>query len=1169
MAILSDLLRRFGSKQTQPSQPTTQVRNDLGFGSSGSTTAMLPPPPPAPPEPLMSVAPPKPMISVAPAPLPPPKPSLIKRLAKSVAPDSYENVKAGVNSPTAMGSLKAGAKLAFNLPKELVVQPAARFATQLGQEVVTGGQAETWTPKSKLAQTLLGKEEVKPIGEETGDLVRTGYELSRKYNAGRLDPNDPSSKFLAGSMTPFFALAAGGIKALDVEPGVGSGGKKAAKKLLQEGAEKLAKESLEKAGKEVSEQVVKQTSEELMSKAPQLVEALASKADKTVKPALREVYQLEKPWAGVEGDVFVRIQDPVTRKTRNVRVDELEKQGMKIVPRPESELPQKTLSQTVPLEKTETPALRGELSQPPQPGLSTIPDSPERIARDSLSYTDNVPQPKESYNTKYLGGLDPEDAPAEIQKEGRDMLQSIAAKSKQEATGKPLTFKEIQARAEESSAVLDDLTSREETKDVAAQMLNLRREIAADIQSGNMNADFISKLMKDQAAAADAARILNSRKIMAEPAERTAIEEMIKKLRKDGEDVNKILETAKKYDLNDPEQQVKFYRELSKPGYGDWIDVLRYNSMLSSPLTHVINAASNLTGSAVVAPAEKALVGALDFARSAITGKPREAFVGEAPAYLKGYVKSLGEATNKFWDTLSGKNLMETPDVRNLPLTEAGTAARVGENVLKAPMKLLESMDQFFMTLAKGGEMGSLTYRAGKGVTVKNMEKEAKQKAVYRLFRSDIKGKEQGMVLDAIDEVTGSLLKLTQSQNPIARTITRFTLPFIKTPMNIFKQGIEYSPLGFSTIYKAKNKQEQLAKAIMGTGTMLGIATLLGDERLTGAAPTNKEDYDRWKAAGIQPYSVKIGDKWYSYQKLHPAMAYNFALVTSLDQALNNGKITDDTFMKVLRAFGNQAAFLADQSYMKSIGELNQGLSGNPEKLASFVSNYPEQLVPFRAMLGWITRATDDVERQIDPNATQMEKIMQEFFTQIPWKADELQERLNPKTGEAIKRPNKIFNAFSPVRVTSETPEAAQMSKEIQSRRKYQDLADEDRKIGIERKRKALQLYQELKNMEPGEANGRAQALQKEDPELFQRLADVVKSVKSRADTDMAELRKLNVNTDSRAKAVWRNLQQLETREEKNGYLKELYDAKVINPTILKQIQEIKEAEEKAKAPQP
>ena len=425
------------------------------------------------------------------------------------------------------------------------------------------------------------------------------------------------------------------------------------------------------------------------------------------------------------------------------------------------------------------------------------------------------------------------------------------------------------------------------------------------------------------------------------------------------------------------------------------------------------------------------------------------------------------------------------------------------------------------------------------------------------------------MVLDAIDEVTGSLLKLTQSQNPIARTITRFTLPFIKTPMNIFKQGIEYSPLGFSTIYKAKNKQEQLAKAIMGTGTMLGIATLLGDERLTGAAPTNKEDYDRWKAAGIQPYSVKIGDKWYSYQKLHPAMAYNFALVTSLDQALNNGKITDDTFMKVLRAFGNQAAFLADQSYMKSIGELNQGLSGNPEKLASFVSNYPEQLVPFRAMLGWITRATNDVERQIDPNATQMEKIMQEFFTQIPWKADELQERLNPKTGEAIKRPNKIFNAFSPVRVTTETPEAAQMSREIQSRRKYQDLADEDKKIGVERKRKALQLYQELKNMEPGEANGRAQALQKEDPELFQRLADVVKSVKARADTDMAELRKLNVNTDSRAKAVWRNLQQLETREEKNGYLKELYDAKVINPTILRQIQEIKEAEEKAKAPQP
>lgn len=1121
MSFLSDLLRRFGSKQTTPSQAqTTQAPTGLGFGSSGYSTSALPPVRPTAypaPTPGMSLARPEDklrMSLVKPAPAPAPKPGIIKKLAKSVAPDSYENLVTGKNSPSALTQLASGAKLAVNLPKELVLQPAARLATQLGREVITGGAPESFTPKSKLAQSLLGKEEVKPLSQESGDLVRTGYEMSKRFNAGRVDPNDPTSKFLAGSMTPFFALAAGGIKALDIEPGVGSGGKKAAKKLLKEGSERLAKETLEKAGKEATEQAVKQTAEELSTKAPKLVEALASKADDVGRAVSKE---LPTPQPGLS-------------KTA------------------ETVLPQPKLSADLP------------------PVGQAIPGSPERIAQDPLSYTDNVSRAKESYNTKYLG-LDPEDAPASLQKEGGDLLQSLAAKSKQEATGKPLTFKEIQARAEDSKAVLDDLTSREETKDVAAQMLNLRREIAADIQSGNVGQDFVAKLMKDQAAAADAARILNSRKIMADPAERTVLEEMIKKLRKEGQDTNKILEAAKKYDLADPEQQVKFYRELSKPGFGDWVDVVRYNSMLSSPLTHVINAASNLTGSAAVAPIEKAVVGALDFARSAITGKPREAFVGEAPAYLKGYVKNLGEATNKFWDTLTGKSLGEIPDVRNLPLTEAGTAGRVAENVLKTPVKLLESMDQFFTALSKGGEMGSLSYRAGKGVTVRNMEKQASEKAAYRLFRADLKGKEQGKILDSIDDLTSSVLKLTQSQNPVTRTIARFTMPFVKTPMNIFKQGIEYSPLGFTTLWGAKNKQEQLAKAIMGTGTMVGIATLLGDKRLTGAAPTSKEEYDRWKAAGIQPYSVKIGDNWVSYQKLHPLMAFNFALVSSLDEALNKGKITDDTFTKVMGAFAKQAKFLADQSYMKSIGEFNQGLSGNPEKFSSLLANYPEQLVPFRAMLGWITRATDDVERQIDPNAGRFEKVMQEFFTQIPWKSDELQARINPKTGEPIKRQNKLFNAFSPVRVTTETPEAGQIQREMEAKQKYSDLAEEDKRISSERKRRSLEIYNELKNLDPDERASRAELLQKEDPELYKRLVDVINNVKTRSNADMVELKKLNVNTNSRVEAIWRNLEKLETKEEKNGYVKELYDAKVIDNKMLQQI--IERASQQQKAPQP
>lgn len=1128
------------------------------------------------------------------------KPSLIKKLAKAVAPDSYANIKKGVSSKTSLGSLKEGAKLAFNLPKEVILQPAARLVTQLGMQVASGGKPQDYTPGNVVTKNLLGRETVKPLDRELEDSMSTAYNYVKNNNpavAGGASPDSFSSKLVSGVSTPFAALAIGGMKALDIEPG-GSGGKKVLKEAGKELLEKTIKEGAERLAKEGTEQVLKEAPDRFLSKALQssaprynygakaFTPAFESDLDKAAfilaqkKPSKREADFIKE---AVDASGLTEAQLRAHGSDVKMSIKGLAKEAEpgtltvpKMTPKPKAaqssvprlvsemaakadEAPMSRVTQTAPTGRMEAavpppgtaPGLVGSPVSAPGPGSNIPPSGLE----DSLSYTDNLAQPKEAYNTKYLE-IDPEDAPIAMIREGNKTIQELAAKGKQ--TGKPLRFAEIAARADEEKVVYDTLVSREETKDVAAQIFNLRRDIANDIQMGNFNNDFVAKVAKDQSAAADAARILNSRKMMASPQERSVIEEMVKKLTKQGEDSDKIIQTAKKYDLNDPEQQVKFYRELDKPKFGDWLDLVRYNSMLSSPTTHIVNTVSNAVGSGAVAPVEKALTGALDFARSAITGKPREAFVGEAPAYLKGYVKNLGEATHKFWDTLTGKSLGEVPDVRNLPLTEKGTAGRVLENTLKAPMTMLESMDQFFKTLTKGGELEALTYRASKGVSVPNIDKVADKKALYRLFRGELKGAEQGKLLDSIDDVTGAVLKLTQARNPVTRTIARFTMPFVKTPMNIFKQGIEYSPLGFATMWGADNKTEQLSKAIMGTATALGVATLVGDKRLTGAAPTSKDEYDRWKAAGIQPYSVKVGDKWISYQKLHPTMAYNFALVTSLDEALNNGKISEDTFTKVMGAFAKQAKFLADQSYMKSIGEFNQGLSGNPEKFSSVVANYPEQLVPFRAMLGFITRATDDVERQVDPNAGKFEKIMQEFFTQIPWKSDELQPRVNPKTGQPIQRPNKILNSLSPVRITDETPEAKQIQAENMSKQKYSGFAEDDKVIASERKRAALETYWELKNLQKDHAKNKLKQIEQSDPDLSDRVVELWKANALRVDTDAAELKKLNINTGSRARAVLQNMERFESVEEQKAYLKDLAEKKVINDDILDQMVALK-----------
>lgn len=1046
----------------------------------------------------------------------------IKGFARDVAPDTYKNIKEGLNSASVVKQLASGAKAAINLPKELVVQPFNRLAVQLGNEVVTGGDAKTITPKNKVIQQLVGKQPIESIAKEGGSAVETGYDLSKMYNVGQTNPNDPTAKFAAGAMAPFVGLAYGGIKALDIE----GGGGKAAKKIAQEGVENLAKEGVEKLAKEGAAEATESVTKKLATQAEKRALSLVPESQATVSR--------ETPSALAK----------LKKSAKNKPSPEAPAPALSRELAPQSPLPESAVN----------PSLSGTI--PPV----TAPSEGAAVSK-TLSYTPSVPPAKPAYNTKYLG-IDPGDAPEDLQKAGMDEFQTMAGKVKKDVVGKPVTFKEIQAMADDKGEIFDTLMSRDDTAKEAAQMLNLRRNITTHIQESRpIDSDFVAAIARDQAAAADVARKLNARKIIAPPEERTKLEAIIKKLTDDGTNAKKIIEMSKKYDLTDPEQQGKLYRELSKPGVMDWVDVIRYNSMLSSPLTHAVNAVGNAAGSGIIAPLEKLTNGALDFVRSAVTGGERTAFAGEAPAYMKGYAQNLGKATQNFWNFLSGKKLTEMPDIRSIPLTDKGTAGRVVENALNTPMRALEAMDQFFMTLAKGGEEASLIHRAAKGVGTKDMTKEANKKALYRLFRGGLKGEEQGHLLNMIDSVTGAILKGTNSQNPLTRTVTRFTFPFVKTPMNILKQGIEYSPLGFATTWGAKNKQEQIAKAIMGTATAAGIATMMGNRRLTGAAPSTKEEADRWRAAGIQPYSVKVGDNWVSYQKLHPVMSYNFALMTHLDDALNNGKISNDTFNKVMGVFAKQGQFLADQSYMKSIGELNQGLSGNPEKMTSFLSNYPQQLIPFRALMGWLTKAVDNVERQVDPNANDFEKQIQQFMTQIPGLSDNLQPRINPKTGQPIQRNNRYLNMISPVTITGETAEAPQIQKEIMSKQRYSDIAEEQTKVTNEQKRKALEVYWELKQMDKGEANGRAAALQKSDPVLYKRLEDVARSVKSRSDADAMEIKKLNIITGSRAKAVWRNLSKLETKEEKNGYLKDLYDLKVIDKEVLQQLADLKKKE--------
>jgi len=782
---------------------------------------------------------------------------------------------------------------------------------------------------------------------------------------------------------------------------------------------------------------------------------------------------------------------------------------------------------------------------PPTSTVPTPPVLPLKEGAQKLPVSTEAPIEGVSYfyNTKRLN----------IPEEGKVALNKEivnTGKLLEETVGKTLSNKEVLNLAENSSKVLDSVVTREQTAEKIAANLKLRQQIAASLESGKVDQSFIDLWIKDKAVGEDIARQLQARRIGADPKTASTIDTLLEGIYKINKNADEIAAAAKDVDFTNPEAVAKFYRTFVKPKASDWIDVLRYNSMLSSPTTQLVNIFSNFQGTGILAPIEKTLTGGLDAIKSAITGAPREYYAKEGLEFAKGYYSNLGKAASNFWDVMKGKKLSENIDIFQIPLT-AGGKARAVENVLNFPSKLLEGADQFFTALTKGGVEKSQAYKIAKGAKPKETTAE---EAAYRLFRRELGSKEEGYVLDLIDFIPKKINEARVSKNPVIKWTAKLSFPFVNTGTNLFKQGIEYGPLGITTLAGNPRKLEQLSKTAIGTSVAIGVAALAASDRITWAEPANADQRNAFRAAGRQPYSVKIGDKWVSYSKLHPVLAWNFALVAATKDSLTNKRLSDDQADTALQIAGKYLNFFADQSYMKQVGNVVSAAKGDELAVTNLISNVPQQFIPFRALMSWVERATDPVQRQADPQGSLLEKQLQTLFAQIPGLAQTVPARLGPD-GKPIPNQLPIFNALSPVRVTQENPEYAQAFQNILDINKITRNRSDETKA---REKQAATLNEEFKNLPREELDRRAAELKASDPLLYKELQDLVKAEKLGITAEEKPLLRLQIGNGERAKFIKeRLLDPAINNDERNKIIKNLSDKGILTTEVFNQIKEL------------
>lgn len=432
--------------------------------------------------------------------------------------------------------------------------------------------------------------------------------------------------------------------------------------------------------------------------------------------------------------------------------------------------------------------------------------------------------------------------------------------------------------------------------------------------------------------------------------------------------LKKAMQFMQAIDPNDIETINKFTEGLTKPIWkklGDAVYFNWINSILSGPVTQIRNITGN-TITAVMSPVEKvgeAAVSATRTGAGKLVGKdiPRTAFFGEAPQQAIGMASGLKEGSRAFAKALrTGVSQFGGDAKFGASKVINPIPGKVGD-VIGLPGRFLVAFDDLFkainfnaavhggaykQAIKEGLKGGDIATRMAQ--LIKNPEgvlkNEAINEALYRTFTKDL-------------GPSGKKFQALARSMPGMKWLT----PFIRTPINIAKFGVERTPLGvlqLATKTGRANVDKVVARAAGGTLLAGGVAQLYSEGSITGAAPKDPAKRRVFYQEGKLPYAVKLNGRWFQYG-VEPfgitigLIADTLGVFDAIEQ--------DDAAL----ALGiGMAKNLADKSFLQGLSNFFDALS-EPERFGTrFAGQLASSNIPFSGLIRGVANIQDPILRK-------------------------------------------------------------------------------------------------------------------------------------------------------------------------------------------------------------
>lgn len=392
---------------------------------------------------------------------------------------------------------------------------------------------------------------------------------------------------------------------------------------------------------------------------------------------------------------------------------------------------------------------------------------------------------------------------------------------------------------------------------------------------------------------------------------------------------------------------------VSNMGMGAW------NNMLIYPMAAMISPARRAAGKAITGTAKQGVSWQENYVRSAVFMRSvRDALNMGGKVFGEGiqageYVSSF-EGRRKVDELISDTGLVSdavglTKASQNDNPVIAGMAGitKRGADVYQRGVEALSygaltASDEFFKSMAYQQGMTGYAMRTAMG---EGLEGDDLMRRTNELLTEPTKDMHDWALLEAerqtfTENIEGGFIG---NLNTIAKKLVqsvpvmRIVFPFINTPTSLVNRAFQISPAAVAS----KEFRDRIAKGgadadialaqLTAGSSIMAAAYMMHDSgQITGRGPEDAGQRKVLESTGWQAHSIKVGDKYYSFDRMDPFSMTLGAITDAMDKAAYADRDVDATEMVAAATIGI-AQQTVDSTWMRGMSDMMMVISGKKD----------------------------------------------------------------------------------------------------------------------------------------------------------------------------------------------------------------------------------------------